>query len=712
MRRFDEHSIQVAAREGWTRVRIDAAGRYGPTTDWDDSALLCVELDDVVDRVRALVAIPGLHHVEFVLSELPVDALIPCLELLSTVPELVLRVLGADQVRALAALSNAAEVHLRQGRTDNDRWIEAQEGAWPILARLPGLRRLGVSCGRIDARDLARLGDLQELEVDGVELSNLHALGGLALRRFTGWGLANAPAIVAELATMGSMVDLKLVECGLQDDILPIIAQASGIEVLCLPGNQLHGATLGALADLPLHTLDLSGNPVGASLDHLTRLSSLRVLDLRSVELGGQRCEALAGLEGLVELNLGGCKVGQAAAPVIGQLQALQVLRVDDCDLVDVGFVSGLRQLRVLDLENNRKLNNLFARDLLGLRELRTLGIRYNFRLGVSVTSALSELPHLEALTMIACNLAPDHIRALAHSSSLRRLDMSGCDLGDLGMRALAPLSELTLLDVARCRVGDAGAAALADSLPKLRCLDLDGNHLTNRGAAAIMRLDRLLWLNLGSNDIDRTDWDLPGAQVQIDGQHDGPPAKARRPCFLTEVNELLEQAFDGVPVPEPPSRTLYQAQAEDNHERCDRSRDHLGRWQDLPDDHLSDCTNALSYLDAHGIRYYLPAMLRVELLRVLEPTGRDDLYLDDPVFHLTPDPTDAHRDYTRGRMSLLDLRQRAAIAAWVAATQEDVDIREPWRRVAQHDATGAPGDWFDVFWPVESHIGDHARAE
>ena len=42
----------------------------------------------------------------------------------------------------------------------------------------------------------------------------------------------------------------------------------------------------------------------------------------------------------------------------------------------------------------------------------------------------------------------------------------------------------------------------------------------------------------------------------------------------------------------------------------CDQSRDHTGRWQDLPRQHVLDCQWALPHLGAESLPYYLPALM------------------------------------------------------------------------------------------------------
>ncbi|MBZ0233193.1 MAG: hypothetical protein K8M05_12755 [Deltaproteobacteria bacterium] len=75
-------------------------------------------------------------------------------------------------------------------------------------------------------------------------------------------------------------------------------------------------------------------------------------------------------------------------------------------------------------------------------------------------------------------------------------------------------------------------------------------------------------------------------------------------------VLDALERAFDGVPFPGPRHRSLFQAEAADSYAGCDQSRDHTGRWQDLPREHILACQFALPHLEGESLQYCLPALV------------------------------------------------------------------------------------------------------
>ncbi len=177
-----------------------------------------------------------------------------------------------------------------------------------------------------------------------------------------------------------------------------------------------------------------------------------------------------------------------------------------------------------------------------------------------------------------------------------------------------------------------------------------------------------------------------------------------------------IKAAFDGVPAPGPGSRTLHQAELADyggpemvrSEQWYERSRAPLGRWQDLTLAHLNDCQWAFAYLDAAGLRYFTPAVL-VHHLRWLDSggwlgTGDESLYvaMSDSLSMLSSCTSDRLREHHRERFSQFTAIERRVIRDFmVAAFPWAPDYAEPWHMAVSHDASGAPGDWFDAYWPA-----------
>jgi hypothetical protein len=160
---------------------------------------------------------------------------------------------------------------------------------------------------------------------------------------------------------------------------------------------------------------------------------------------------------------------------------------------------------------------------------------------------------------------------------------------------------------------------------------------------------------------------------VPLPGSHDdwlelfGPLGAARIQRAKDAVLTVIERAFDGIEFPGPAHHSLFQAEAIDSYRGCDQSRDHKGRWQDLPRDHLLACQFALPHLRAESLPYYLPAILSfVVREHDREPPGGAGWIFEAVAHHLRfslHDP--AMRDHHAERHRLLTRDQLAAIAAF-----------------------------------------------
>jgi uncharacterized protein (TIGR02996 family) len=186
-------------------------------------------------------------------------------------------------------------------------------------------------------------------------------------------------------------------------------------------------------------------------------------------------------------------------------------------------------------------------------------------------------------------------------------------------------------------------------------------------------------------------------ALLELDERVDlSPPFELHQQHVIEATLAWIDRAFDGVPAPDRDHRTLYQAEAADNYEGCDRSRDFLGRWQELPDEQLLANQWALAHLDEQGIRYYAPAVMTFALRH---PHHDDDRWLTESFEYTLQRSSRELRDYQRERFSLFDREQRAAIYAF-AVVRRHTAAAKAWSRVFEAERDEARSDWFEIFSP------------
>lgn len=139
----------------------------------------------------------------------------------------------------------------------------------------------------------------------------------------------------------------------------------------------------------------------------------------------------------------------------------------------------------------------------------------------------------------------------------------------------------------------------------------------------------------------------------------------------IEELISLIEQAFDGVPQPE--DITLHVAEAHDDydydHDIEHRRKDYIGRWQDVPKEHIRKCQSALSYVNKTGMRFYLPAYM----LWYLQNCGNDEVWSDHTLYSLDNHAKDPKlAKYHKERFSLFTPEQLRACAAFVKFCAND----------------------------------------
>ena len=140
------------------------------------------------------------------------------------------------------------------------------------------------------------------------------------------------------------------------------------------------------------------------------------------------------------------------------------------------------------------------------------------------------------------------------------------------------------------------------------------------------------------------------------------------------QLIKLIHDSFDGVS--RPTDITLHVAEAHDNydyeHNDLHRLKDCKGRWQEIPEEHISGCPNALPHLDAYGIRYYLPAYM---VWYLLNPDS-DSWAYDSTLYTLNDHARDAELSlYFESRYSLLSAEQMLTCREFVAFCMVDKDV-------------------------------------
>lgn len=237
--------------------------------------------------------------------------------------------------------------------------------------------------------------------------------------------------------TVGNVVEpVTISDAGLDSYVRELLGKTAAdtimsdelwaIETLELPD------TVAALDDLPLftglHSLSLH-HAAAMDLTVLSRLPTLRTLDLSGCTLSSSAMEAIVNLPDLTSLNLDGCAVTDISA--LAGLQKLTYLNLSNNSISDLTALSALLQLKELHLTNNpiTSLSNLK-----NCTELETL---YAEQCSISRIAGLADHTKLQTLNL-ASNQLTD-ISVLASCTALQNVTISNNAVSDISVLAGLP---------------------------------------------------------------------------------------------------------------------------------------------------------------------------------------------------------------------------------------------------------------------------------
>lgn len=129
-------------------------------------------------------------------------------------------------------------------------------------------------------------------------------------------------------------------------------------------------------------------------------------------------------------------------------------------------------------------------------------------------------------------------------------------------------------------------------------------------------------------------------------------------------VAKLIRDAFTGITLGD--GVGLWEGQAIDDYANDTtrgryRARDEKSDWSAISVDDLNRCDSSLSFFDAEGMRFHLPAFLLAELEGTL---------WNGVMFHLT------HLDdHGKGRFAVLSDAQRRAVREFLLLFENDRDF-------------------------------------
>ena len=252
----------------------------------------------------------------------------------------------------------------------------------------------------------------------------------------------------------------------------------------------------------------------------LRDLEKLQVFNCRA--LNDEMAASLSGLKGLTSLALTNTTINDKSVEMIVKsfpnLLELDLSSNTNMSNGVVKLLGGLEKLQRLTLVQN-KVNDIGARRLEKLKELRSLDLRGNMEAGDMALEVVAELPKLTGFKHRSTAVTDSGLEYLSRNQTLDSLLMQDFVITDMSGPHLAKLGKLTQLEVFRCQgFGTEGVLALKgmnltrltlrdlpniddramevfDDFPKLRRLYL--HELTSVGDSGLKHLASLASLEL-----------------------------------------------------------------------------------------------------------------------------------------------------------------------------------------------------------------------
>lgn len=267
-----------------------------------------------------------------------------------------------------------------------------------------------------------------------------------ALRELSGDAAQVTEAGLTALGGCSGLQSLQLASCRLTENSARSIASLKALTTLTLTDSpELTPELLGCFSELPkLLELGLSGTAIDDTCIAQLPKAPLRSISLSRTRLTSAGVQAVAAQYPSLEvILLDEVALDLAAVTALAQLQKLTDLSLSSCSLDDTSAapLSGLKQLRVLNLSRNSAITDSLIQGFGTAAELRTLNVSGSNFTGVGFADA--GFPSLSALLADDTQVKADALRSLK-LPTLFSLSLNGCPLSLAEIRRVFAANDQT----------------------------------------------------------------------------------------------------------------------------------------------------------------------------------------------------------------------------------------------------------------------------
>ncbi|XP_052298161.1 receptor like protein 21-like isoform X13 [Citrus sinensis] len=298
----------------------------------------------------------------------------------------------------------------------------------------------------------------------------------------------------SELHNFTNLEYLALDSSSLHISLLQSIASFTSLKILTMTNCEVNGVLSGQelhnFANLEYLALDFSSLHTSL-LQSIASFTSLKKLSMTNCEvngvLSGQALETLSRLTNLKMLDLRGNLFNNSILSSLAHLSSLTSLDLSENKLegsINVKEFDSLSNLEELDMSHNEIDNLEVPQGYKGLRKLNYLDLsRVGIRDGSKLLQSMGSFPSLNTLYLRDNNftdIATTTTQGLERLSNLTILDLSHNLFNNSILSFVARLSSLTSLDLSFNGLEGSINIKEFDSLSNLEKLDMIGNEIDN----------------------------------------------------------------------------------------------------------------------------------------------------------------------------------------------------------------------------------------
>jgi RNA polymerase sigma factor (sigma-70 family) len=403
--------------------------------------------------------------------------------------------IGDNGIRHIAGLRSVRRVSLYRSRITDE--------ALRILGNMKSLVSLELGVTAITDRGIGHLRDLKNLRYIGFSETNttdssLALVGGLnEIESLYIDRTRTTDAGLAHLTGLKKLRWFRAYSNPFTDLGLTHIAQLPALEYLYVGhGTRFTDAGLASLENArALKALHMSsGKFSDIGVMHLAKLPALEDLRLSGSNgaVTGEGMVSLSRISTLKRLQLDGCAVGGAGLKALSALPSLEALLLDDqvltfADLAQLGKFANLRDLRLFRMSADpghptlRAFRNLRSLTFLELPHRRdTRGPRDGFDFDPAEFANLSGLTKLENFEH-AGKITDEGLKHLAPLTAMTDMRLRNPHISDDGLKGLSGMVRLEFLVIGG-PITDQGLHHL-EALKSLRFLSLEDTRTVSREA-------------------------------------------------------------------------------------------------------------------------------------------------------------------------------------------------------------------------------------